>query len=245
MQGWIKLHRKMTEWEWFQKSEMVHLFVHLLLMANHKPKPWQGIDIKRGQVVTGLKSLKKATGISTQTLRTCLSKLEKSGNLTSKSTNKYRIITLCNYETYQIAEAVDNKQTNKQLTINQQSTNKQLTPNNNVKNSNNVNNDNIYTLDQCQNEFFKQGLTDDDAEKFYNHYQSQGWKKGNGLPISDLSSQVTNWRLNPKQYEVKEDKDDFMRKVKQYDADRDTREGKGIMASVNTSRNITPDENIF
>ncbi len=142
MQGWIKLHRKMTEWEWFQKSEMVHLFIHLILMANHEPKPWQGIDVKRGQVVTGLKALKKATGISTQTLRTCLSKLEKSGNLTSKSTNKYRVITICNYNTYQIKETDTNKQTNNQLTNNQQSTNNQLTPNKNDKNESNENNDN-------------------------------------------------------------------------------------------------------
>jgi DNA-binding GntR family transcriptional regulator len=110
-------------------------------MANHKPKSWQGIDIKRGQVVTGLKSLNKATGISTQTLRTCLSKLEKSGNLTSKSTNKYRVITICNYETYQIEETSTNKPANKQLTINQQSTNNQLTPNKKVKNKENEKND--------------------------------------------------------------------------------------------------------
>ena len=131
MQGWIKLHRQLIKWEWFQDSKMVHLFIHLLLLANHEPNKWQGIQVERGQVITGLKALNEATGISTQTLRTCLSRLEKAGNLTSKSTNKYRIITLCNYETYQIKESADNKPANKQLTINQQSTNKQLTPNKN------------------------------------------------------------------------------------------------------------------
>lgn len=110
---------------------MVHLFIHLLLLANHEPNKWQGISVERGQVITGLKALNDATGISTQTLRTCLSRLEKAGNLTSKSTNKYRIITLCNYETYQISESATNKLDNKQLTINQQATNNQLTPNKN------------------------------------------------------------------------------------------------------------------
>ena len=128
-QGWIKLHRKLAKWEWYQDSRMVHLFIHLLLIANREPKQWQGVDIKRGQVITGLKALNADTGISTQTLRTCLLRLEKAGNLTSKSTNRFRLITLCNYETYQIGEIDTNKLTNKQLTINQQATNNQLTPN--------------------------------------------------------------------------------------------------------------------
>lgn len=141
MQGWIKLHRKLTEWEWYKEPKMVLLFVHLLLMANHEPKKWQGIDVQRGQVITGLDALNKATGISYQSLRTCLSRLENSGNLTSKSTNRFRIITLCNYETYQIADRESNKPTNKQLTNKQQAGNKQLTANKNVKKEKNEKNE--------------------------------------------------------------------------------------------------------
>jgi hypothetical protein len=141
MQGWIKLHRKLIEWEWFHDSKMVHLFIYLLLSANHADGNWQGIEIKRGQFVTGLDSLSKATGISTQSLRTCLSKLTKSKELTSKSTNKYRILTLCNYETYQLKETDTNKQTNKQSTSKQQSTNKQLTANKNNETNENKKND--------------------------------------------------------------------------------------------------------
>jgi hypothetical protein len=104
---------------------------------------------------------------------------------------------------------------------------------------------NAYTLDQVNQTGFKVGFTDDECEKFYNHYQSQGWVKGNGLPITDLASQMTNWRNNPKQYEVKDDKDNFMRKVQEDVAARDRREGKGIMAEINDSGNITPDEALF
>jgi len=103
-----------------------------------------------------------------------------------------------------------------------------------------------YTIEQVNNEFFKQGLTDADAEKFFNHYKSQGWLKGNGLPVLDLAAQVTNWRLNPKQYEVKEDdKQAILRKACEYDDARDKREGTGIMASVNPSGIVAPDENLF
>jgi len=36
--GWLKLHRKFKEWEWYQDSKMVHLFIHLLVTANHQNK---------------------------------------------------------------------------------------------------------------------------------------------------------------------------------------------------------------
>ena len=104
-----------------------------------------------------------------------------------------------------------------------------------------------FSPQQVENEFFKQGLTDKDAEKFYNHYQSQGWKKGNGLPISDLSSQVTNWRLNPKQYEVKEDDAKAtVRKAMQYaEESRNRREGNGTLAEIIPGSIESPGESIF
>ena len=43
MGGWIKLHRKLMQWEWYHKSEAVHLLVHLVLDANHEDKKWEGI----------------------------------------------------------------------------------------------------------------------------------------------------------------------------------------------------------
>ena len=49
MSGWIKIHRQFINWEWFNKSEAVHLFIYLVLKANHKDAQWQGIDIKKGQ----------------------------------------------------------------------------------------------------------------------------------------------------------------------------------------------------
>lgn len=127
MVGWIKLHRKFSEWEWYNKSEMVHLFIHLLVTANFEKKSWQGITVLRGQVVTGRKELSVKTGISEQSLRTCLKRLENTGEILIKSTSNYSIITVCNYESYQSEEKEINQPstsglTNDQPTINQQST---------------------------------------------------------------------------------------------------------------------------
>jgi hypothetical protein len=127
MEGWIKLHRKFQKWEWYSNSDMVHLFIHLLITATHKDGKWKGQEIKRGQTVAGISSLHKKTGISVQTLRTCINRLKLTGEITVKSTNKYSIITICNYDDYQFKDDPSNNQintqTNNQLTNNQQTTN--------------------------------------------------------------------------------------------------------------------------
>lgn len=127
MEGWIKLHRKFLKWEWFNISEMVHLFIYLLLNANNKEGKWRGTIIKRGQLVTGRKSLSLNTGISEQSIRTCIERLKSTSEITVKSTNKYSIITINKYEDYQIILSDTNQQINQQT--NQQSTNNQPTTN--------------------------------------------------------------------------------------------------------------------
>ena len=128
--GWIKLYRKFKNWEWYKDIKTKHLFLHLLLSANHKDKKWQGIMVKRGQLITGLFSLSKQTGLSIQEIRTSLKKLKKTKELTSKATNKFSVITLINWEEYQkIDEQATSKTTNEQ-----QTSNKRATTNKNIKN---------------------------------------------------------------------------------------------------------------
>jgi len=119
MQGWVKIHRKFLEWGWYNDSEAVHLFIHLLLKANHKEKNWKDKLVKKGSFITSLKSLNNETGISNQRIRTILKRLENTNEITVKSTNKYRVISIVKYKDYQVE---DNKITN-----NKQTTNKQLT----------------------------------------------------------------------------------------------------------------------
>ena len=140
MEGWIKIHRKLITWEWYNDSKMVHLFLHLLLSANHSDGKWQGVSVKRGQLITGRIKLSAVTGISEQSIRTCLSKLESTKELTIKTTNKNSIITLLNYDSYQIKESA-NQQSTIKLTNNQPTTNQQSTTNNNDKKENNDKNE--------------------------------------------------------------------------------------------------------
>lgn len=125
--GFILIHRKLLGWEWYSDINTKVLFLHLLLKANHKPQKWQGIEVLRGQVVTGRKVLAKETGLSEQQVRTCLDRLKSTNEITIKSTSRYSIITLNNYNQYQ------GGQPTKQPTDNQQSTTNNN--DNNVKNN--------------------------------------------------------------------------------------------------------------
>ena len=100
MEGWIKSHRRFQKWEWYSTPNMFHLFHHLLYNASHKDCKWKGIDLKRGQAITGLNSLHKNTGISVRSLRTCINRLKSTGEITVKTTNRHSIITICNYDLY-------------------------------------------------------------------------------------------------------------------------------------------------
>lgn len=106
---------------------MVHLFIYLLLSANWKDGKWLGKTVKRGQLITGRKKLSCVTGISEQSIRTCLRRLKKSGEIELKTTRNYMVVTVCNYDKYQNKEQKNNQPTNQrstndQPTINQQST---------------------------------------------------------------------------------------------------------------------------
>ncbi len=144
--GWIKLHRKFLKWEWYQKSEMVHLFLHFLLLANHKSDKWQGQEIKTGQFITGRKSLKENTGLSEQTIRSCIKRLKSTNEITSKITNKYSLITITKWKEYQGSVKKSTSKTTSTLTNNQPATNQQLTTNNNIKNDKNDKNNNIAAI---------------------------------------------------------------------------------------------------
>jgi len=121
--GYIKIHRKLIKWEWFTDQKTFSVFMYLLLSANHADGAWQGNVVKRGQLITGRKSIAKATGLTERQVRTSLANLEKTGETTSKSTNRFTVVTICNYNKYQIKENKNDQQTaNKRPTSDQQTT---------------------------------------------------------------------------------------------------------------------------
>lgn len=134
--GYVALHRKILDWEWFKDNNMFKLFVYLVLKANHEDQRWNGVVIKRGQLVTGRLKLSQETGISQRTLRTCINRLKSTSELSVKTTNKFSLITIVNYDLYQ-----DNRPAKRPAT--RHSTDQQPTTNNNDNNVNKIIRENV------------------------------------------------------------------------------------------------------
>lgn len=212
MRGWIALHRQFTQWEWFGKPEMVQLFIYLLISATHEDVQWRGMDIKRGQMITSLEKISVATGLSIRTIRTCLSRLKMTNEITCESTNKSTLITICNYGKYQ---GVDNErdkhidtQSDKQTTSKRQTNDKQTTNPIYNNNNNNNNNNNKISLSSAQERtreqerervfklFFLKNFISPAAEvdRFYANYEAQGWRRANGQMITDVIATAKGWQ---------------------------------------------------
>lgn len=110
MEGWIKLHRKITEWEWYKDIPVRILFEHLLLTATHKEITRKNKTIKPGSRMTSLSELSHETGLSMQQIRTALNKLKSTCEVTCEITNQNSIITVNNWNLYQPINTQDNTQ---------------------------------------------------------------------------------------------------------------------------------------
>ena len=135
--GWIKLHRQLLDWEWYDDINTSRLFVHLMLTANHKNNKWRGIEIKRGSRLTSLDKLSSETSLSVSKIRTAIKKLISTNEIASKSHSQHTVFTMINYDMYQD----DDKQNNKPVTNESQMNDKQIATNKNDKNVNNEKND--------------------------------------------------------------------------------------------------------
>jgi hypothetical protein len=100
MTGWLRLHRQLLEWEWYQCVNTTRVFLHLLLTASWRDARWQGIDIPRGSVFASPDTLATATGLSRQQVRTVLARLQSTNEISTRTTNKGTLITLRNFDSY-------------------------------------------------------------------------------------------------------------------------------------------------
>lgn len=103
--GYIKLHRSLPIWRWYKDGNVLRLWIHLLLSANYEPCSFADRMIERGELSTSLKSLSDQTGLSIKEVRTALSKLKRTGEITVWSNRHYTVITIVGYNEYQSDEA--------------------------------------------------------------------------------------------------------------------------------------------
>lgn len=137
--GFVSLHRKLLDWEWYDDINVKVLFIHLLLKANWKEKDWHGINIKRGSFITSINKLAVETHLSPMQVRVALDKLILTNEITKVSNREYTVITVNNYCLYQDSNTQDNEPV-----TNQQHTDNKPVTTTNKDNKDNKENNNIY-----------------------------------------------------------------------------------------------------
>lgn len=99
--GFIKLYRKVLDWEWYDDIPTTRLFFHLLLTVNFKKTVWKCVELPAGSRVTSVAKLANETGLTEKQIRGCLMKLERAKCVAKSSTPNYSVITVLNWEQYQ------------------------------------------------------------------------------------------------------------------------------------------------
>lgn len=137
--AFIKIYRKMLDWEWYSDVNTFRVFIHCLLKANWKAGRWHGLSYEAGEFITSFPSLAAETGLTVQQVRTAINHLKSTGEITDRITDgltgkkltRGRIIKVSKWDLYQTANRQNNSQSNSQInrraTGKQQASNRQAT----------------------------------------------------------------------------------------------------------------------
>ena len=122
MEGWIKLHRKLLDNPVVNKdAEHLAVWIYLLLNATHKDIQvncnGEFIILKKGQLITGRKSIAKELNINESKVQRILNCF-KSEHLIEQQTNpRNRLITIVKWNDYQESEQANEQQMNNKRTL--------------------------------------------------------------------------------------------------------------------------------
>lgn len=193
--GWIKIHRKIKNKGYYKKSEYIHLWIHLLLEANHDEKEflWNGqlIKVRSGQFITGLRSLESETGIKRSTVDRILKMFENETQIEQQVTTKFRLITIKNWEEYQKVET----QNEKQVGHRRDTSETQLRTNKNEKNYKNEKN--IYITLTEQIEPLRNSYSPSLIENFllyWDETDAKGTPRWKKEKTWDISKRLERWK---------------------------------------------------
>lgn len=163
-EAFIKLYKKMLDWEWYDDNNTKILFLHCLLKANWKNCKWHGYEIEPGQFITSLASLATETHLSVRQVRVALEHLEMTGEVTSKCHNKFRVITVNSWNDYQGSD----KQNGKQATSKRQANDNQVTTDKEYKEIEEEKE--VKEVKSIYGEYKHVRLTDSERDKLFNEY---------------------------------------------------------------------------
>ena len=151
MKGFISLHRKLKNNPVWSDPNYLKLWIYCLFEASHSDREQlignEIVQLKRGQFMTGRNALseemnrgvKPKQRLSERTWFRYLDNLESWQMLSINKTNKYSVVTIDNYDTYQDVFNKVDQDSDQQLSNSCPTNDQQLSTNNNYNNSNNLN----------------------------------------------------------------------------------------------------------
>lgn len=103
--GFALLHRKIMDVPFYKDPEAAHLWIHLLLRANHEQTVVStdvgNVTCERGEFITGRNALASETGLSADRVKSLLRKFQNLGMITTKSNNRFTVLRVVKYDEYQ------------------------------------------------------------------------------------------------------------------------------------------------
>lgn len=198
--GYVKLHRKMTDWEWYKDPNTFRVFVHLLLSAQYKETEFWGHTIKPGQVVCGRKQLAEELDLSEAAIRVALKHLKSTSEIAIKTTNKFSIITIVKWGIYQCLIDDNDQQNSQQRDQQVASKIKKRDHIQEFKESKNIERVPRAPTFEEVSEYVKERGYEMDPEAFFDYYQETDWHKKNGQPIKDWKASVRTWARREKEF---------------------------------------------
>lgn len=198
MSSWIKLHRSLKNWEWYDDHNATRLLLHLLISVNYKDKEWKGQTIKAGTYVTSWENLAKEIGLSVKQTRVAMDKLERSKEVARHATNKWQAVSLIKWDKLQCEEVEKGKQQVKQRAT--------------TKESKEIKKETIPSFDEflAYAISLKPNINTDDVRLKYNSWIENDWsvnRNGKLQPILRWKVTLSNTMPYLREVEIEEPKE--------------------------------------
>lgn len=206
--GYIKLYRSLLNWEWYDDINTKTVFLHLLLTVSIEESKWHGITIKRGSRVSSYAVLAKETRLTERQVRTAISHLETTGELTRHKYPNFTVFAINNYDKYQLLtdKTTGQRQGNDKVATGQRQQYKKIEEDKednylsflDAKKEKNA----PPTFEEVQKYAEENGI-ETDLKRFYSYYEQHQWKTKNGDDITDWTATLRYWEKRDGEFKKK------------------------------------------
>ena len=187
--GFVKDYRSTLDWEWFTDVNTAHLWEYIRLRVNYEDSSYRGITVRRGEMLESIRKIAERTGMTVQNVRTSLSHLQNTGEVTCKPTRQGMLINAVNYAKFQGLDVEGNTPTNTQTNTQSNTPPVPVIRNKEIKNKRNKREAQPPTLSEIR-EYIEAEKLSVKPERFHDYYEARGWRN-----VKDWKKKIREWHL--------------------------------------------------